>query len=185
MGWALGIGLPAIVVMMFTVSSKNVAVANPTILASGIRIFLGALLLFASFHRWQRRPKTEEEIFMPKWMQVIDSISPWKALVVGFLFADVTNPKNMALTVAACISITNGSASVIFTAALLTAFVIISSAGVAVPVIIYLAGGEQAKLTLDAWKVWLMRNNNAVMAILFLVFGLLLLSKGITDLVAL
>jgi hypothetical protein len=32
--------------------------------------------------------------------------------------------------------------------------------------------------------LWLTRNNNAVMAILFLVFGLVLLSEGIQGLIA-
>jgi threonine/homoserine/homoserine lactone efflux protein len=183
LGWALGIGIPGIVVMMFMVSSKNVVVASPTKLASGIRILMGAILLFAAVHRWKKRPKADKETSIPKWMLVIDSISPLKALIIGFLFADVTNPKNMALTIAACVTITNAALSQVLSVAMVTAFVIISSAGVAIPVILYLAGGESAKLTLDAWKVWLMRNNHAVMAILFLVFGLILLSEGIQGLI--
>ncbi len=183
LGWALGIGIPGIVVLLLTISNKNVEVTHPSMMASILRILLGTLLLIGAIRRWQKRPKPDEEASMPKWMQVIDSISPWKALVVGFLFADVTNPKNMALTIAACVTISNASLSLVNSAILVTIFVLISSAGLAVPVVLYLAGGESAKQTLDAWKAWLTRNNNAVMAILFLVFGLVLLSEGIQGLI--
>jgi cytochrome c biogenesis protein CcdA len=184
LGWALGIGLPCIAVLMLTISNKNVEVTHPSTLASSLRILLGTLLLFGAVRRWQKRPKPDEETSMPKWMLIIDTISPWKALVIGFLFADVTNPKNMALTIAGCVLISNASLSMVNSAFLVAVFVSISSAGLAIPVIIYLAGGESAKQTLDAWKLWLTRNNNAVMAILFLVFGLVLLSEGIQGLIA-
>jgi hypothetical protein len=42
--------------------------------------------------------------------------------VLGFLFADVTNPKNLALTVAGCMAITAGHLSAFGNAIVLTLF---------------------------------------------------------------
>ncbi len=45
-----------------------------------------------------------------------------------------------------------------------------------------LAGGERARTTLEAAKVWLSLHNAAVMAVLFLVFGVDLIAKGLPPL---
>ncbi len=42
-----------------------------------------------------------------------------------------------------------------------------------------LVGGAKARATLDDMKAWMTEHNNAVMAVLFLVFGVVLISKGI------
>ncbi len=43
--------------------------------------------------------------------------------------------------------------------------------------------GDKATPTLNSWKSWLISNNAAVMTILFLVFGFVVLSKGIGALI--
>ena len=40
-------------------------------------------------------------------------------------------------------------------------------------------GEEKAARVLDGWKTWLQANNSAVMIVLFVVFGVVLLGKGI------
>ena len=47
------------------------------------------------------------------------------------------------------------------------------------PVVVYLAGGDRASGVLDGWKTWLSTNNTAMMAVLFLVFGVVLFSQGL------
>ena len=57
-------------------------------------------------------------------------------------------------------------------------FVVLSSLTVGLPVLYYFVGGERAKAKLDSWKIWLIANNAAVMAVLFLIFGVKLLAAG-------
>ena len=64
----------------------------------------------------------------------------------------------------------------------LTVFVVIGSLAIAGPVIYYLLGGEGAKTRLDEMKDWLAVHNNAIMAVLFLVFGANLIAKGLPPL---
>ena len=49
-------------------------------------------------------------------------------------------------------------------------------------VVYYLVGGEGAKARLDEMKGWLAVHNNAVMAVLFLVFGAKLIADGLPPL---
>jgi Sap, sulfolipid-1-addressing protein len=57
--------------------------------------------------------------------------------------------------------------------------VLIGSLGVLAPLVLYLVAGEGATRTLDSWKTWAGDHNAAVMAVLFLVFGLKLVGDGI------
>lgn len=56
---------------------------------------------------------------------------------------------------------------------------VVGSLTIAGPVVFYLVGGERAKAQLDSVKGWLAGHNDAVMTVLFLVFGVNLIAKGI------
>jgi hypothetical protein len=61
-------------------------------------------------------------------------------------------------------------------------FVVIASLTIAVPVVYAAFGGEKARAALDSAKAWLGTHAAAVMAVLFLVFGIDLISKGLPPL---
>ena len=60
---------------------------------------------------------------------------------------------------------------------------LIASLTVAVPVLYDLPAGDKAEETLKGWRAWLSANSATVMFILFLVFGMVLLGKGIGGLI--
>ena len=64
----------------------------------------------------------------------------------------------------------------------LIVFVVIGSLRIAAPVFYYLIGGAGAKARLDELKDWLALHNNAVMAVLLLVFGAKLIADGLPPL---
>ena len=64
----------------------------------------------------------------------------------------------------------------------LLVFVLLGSIAIIVPVIVYFAGGERAAAVLAGWKEFLVANNPVIMAILLLVFGMVLIGKGIAQL---
>jgi hypothetical protein len=49
---------------------------------------------------------------------------------------------------------------------------------VGAPVVMAVAGGAKAQARLDELKAWLTTNHATVMAVLLLVFGVVLISKG-------
>ncbi len=61
----------------------------------------------------------------------------------------------------------------------LVIFVVLGSLSVLGAVAFYFIGGSHARSTLEQWKVWLAHNNATVMAVLFLVFGVFVLSQGL------
>ena len=64
----------------------------------------------------------------------------------------------------------------------LIVFIVIASLSIAAPVFYYLIGGDNAKARLDELKDWLILHNNAVMAVLLLVFGAKLIADGLPPL---
>jgi hypothetical protein len=180
LGWFLGIGIPALVVFMVDrVINQGDVATPPSRMALNLRIAVGVILILVAAWNWMHRNKQDVENKKPLWMRVVDSITPWKAILLGFLFADVTNPKNLALTVAGCMAITAGHLSAFGNAIVLTLFTGMASLGVALPVLLFLSGGDAAKLTVEQWRQWLMKHKKGVMALLFFVFGIALLVRGV------
>ena len=115
---------------------------------------------------------------LPQWLGGLDRMGPGQALGLGALLSAV-NPKNGGLTIAAAASIAGAGLAGGEQAVALAVFVLIGSAGVLAPLVLYLTAGERAARTLDAWKSWAGAHNAAIMAVLFLVFGLKLIGDGI------
>ena len=118
---------------------------------------------------------------MPKWMGGIDRLAPGKALVLGLLLAGV-NPKNLLLTVGASTSLAQLGLETADAVVSLIVFVVVGSITIALPVVYYLVGGDRAHATLDNLKAWLTVHNNAVMSVLFVVFGVNLIATAIPPL---
>lgn len=114
-------------------------------------------------------------------MAGIDALTPPKALGLGLLLAGV-NPKNLMLAVAAGAGLAQLGLSTGDAVGSLIVFVVIASPTIAGPVIYYLLGGDSAKVRLDEMKHWLAVHNDAVMAVLFLVFAAKLIADGLPPL---
>jgi Sap, sulfolipid-1-addressing protein len=92
------------------------------------------------------------------------------------------NPKNLGLAIAAGGSVAQVGASTGEAVVALAIFVVLASLAIATPVLVYLFGGDRAAALLDGWKAWLSAHNDAIMAVLFLVFGAVLVGQGIKGL---
>jgi threonine/homoserine/homoserine lactone efflux protein len=142
------------------------------------KIVFGVLFLLLAARNWRQRPAPGVIPPMPKWMAGIDELPPGKAFGLGLLLAGV-NPKNLMLAAAAGAGLAQLGLANADAIGSLAVFVVIGSLTIAGPVLYYLLGGDEAKTRLDAMKDWLAVHNNAVMAVLFLVFGADLIAKGL------
>ncbi len=181
LGWILSLAAVSTVVYVLA-HDGNVATsstANDSV--SWGKIVLGVALLSLALRNWRKRPAPGTEPVMPKWMATVDSMSPGKAFGLAVLLAAV-NPKNLLLTLGSASGLAQlgltTSEAVVATAV----FVLIASLSIAVPVAYAVFGGEGARHTLDSAKTWLTLHNAAVMAVLFLVFGVDLIAKGLPPL---
>ena len=101
--------------------------------------------------------------------------------MLGLLLAGV-NPKNLLLTIGAAVGLAELGLPTSDAVVSLIVFVVVASLTIAGPVVYYLVGGAKAKAALDSLKGRLALHNAAVMAVLFVVFGVDLIAKGIPTL---
>jgi hypothetical protein len=181
-GWILGIAVVATVVVFVVGPAQQATGGETSPLVAVIRLLLGVVLLFLAYRDWKQRPQPGEEVPMPKWMSGIDTLTAGKALGMGALLSGV-NPKNLALTAGAGVAIAAAGLSTAQSLLVLVIYVIIASTTVAAPVLANLVLGEKATPTLNSWKAWLIHNNATVMMVLCLVFGFVLLGKGLGALI--
>ena len=177
-GWLIGLAVVATIVLIVANTAGVATSSGPSKTASAIKLVLGLLLLFAAWRQLKKRPKPGEEAPMPKWMRSLDGFTPTRSLAVGALLSGV-NPKNLILNASAAAGIAQTGLGGAQQAVVLIVLTLIASLGVAAPVGIYLVMGDKAGNVLDEWKSWLATNNATVMFVLFLVFGVVLLGKGI------
>jgi threonine/homoserine/homoserine lactone efflux protein len=178
-GWVLGIVVATTVVLVIANGADAGGTSEePSTASSWIKLVLGLLLLLVGAREWRGRPKGNEPVSLPKWMTAIDSVTPVKALGLGFLLAAV-NPKNLLMCIAAGVTIAGGGLDTGQQVITVAVFVVLSASTVLVPVIGYALARQRLQQPLDELKVWLQQNNVTVMAVLLLVIGVALLGKGI------
>ncbi len=177
-GWAVALGVVSGVAYALSDTADAATSSGATDTISWGKIVFGVLFLLLAVRQWRSRPTPGADPTMPKWMAGIDSFSPGKAFGLAFLLAGV-NPKNLLLSVGAGTSVAALGISTGNAVVSLIVFVLLASSTIGVPVILYLTGGDKAKAQLDSMKGWLTVHNAAVMTVLFLVFGIDLIAKGL------
>jgi threonine/homoserine/homoserine lactone efflux protein len=172
-GWALGIAGVAIVVVALAgvLEGRD----QPPAWAAPTRIVLGLALLALGVKKWAGRRETKD---VPAWMAALDDATPASALKLGLLLS-AANPKIVLMAAAAGVGI--GAAELPPGRALLTValFTALASVTVALPMVAHAVGGERALAPLGRARAWLERNNTAVMAVVAVVIGAVLLTRGI------
>jgi hypothetical protein len=181
-GWVAGVAIVSTVVYLLAdASDASEADSDGSDTVLWVKLGLGILLVLLAVRKRGATSTTEHE--PPKWMRSIDALTPVKAGGLALLLSGL-NPKNLALSFGAGASLAQAGLSGGDATVGLIAFVVLASASIGVPVVFYLTGGEKAAQTLDGWKAWLSTHNDAVMAVLFLVFGAVLFSQGLRGLTA-
>ena len=177
-GWVVALATVSIVVYLLTDQSDPTTGSSASDTISWGKIVLGVLFLLLAVRNWRKRPAPGTEPEMPKWMSGIDALSPVKTFGLGVLLA-VLNPKNLVLAVGAAAGVAQLGLSTGDVVVSLIVFVALASIAIAGPVVYYLLGGQRAQRGLDELKDWLRIHDAAVMTVLFIVFGVILIAKGI------
>lgn len=178
LGWVIAL---AVVVTAVTLIAGGAGASDGGSGADAIswgKVVLGVVLLAAGLRRWRGRPGPDEEPETPGWMATIDELTAVKAVGLGAVLGGV-NPKNLALAVGAGSALATLDPTGSDLVAGIVVFVAIASSFIAATVGYDLLGGEGAEHHLQDAKAWLLANNAAVMAVLFLVFGAVLVSHGL------
>jgi len=176
LGWAVGVTLWVVGALLL--ADLLVAVDSPPTWASWARIAVGAALVGYAVRQWTRR---SPDAGLPAWMQTIQDTTPRRAVRLGLVLS-AANPKIILLAGAGGLSIGAEVVGAGLQAGAVVLFAAVASTTVAAPLLCFLAAGERALAPLRRASGWLERNHGAVMAVVLLVIGALLLTKGVQGL---
>jgi hypothetical protein len=177
-GWMLGLAVVGTVVYLFADAANAATDSTSSDTISWGKILLGVFLLSLARRNFAKRPGPGQHGELPKWMATVETITPVKAAGLAVVLS-VVNPKNLILAVGAAAGLGQLGLSTEDAIVALVVFVVVASLSILFAVAYELFGGERAHATLDHLKEWMTEHNHAVMAVLFLVFGVVLIAKGI------
>jgi hypothetical protein len=177
-GWAVALGAVSAVAYYLADAGDVATDSTAADTVSWGQIAIGVLFLLIAARQWRSRPAPGSEPEMPKWMAGIDGFRPLKAFALALLLAGV-NPKNLLLSVGAAAALAQIDPTTSEAVTSWIVYIVLASITIAVPVGYYLVGGERARAALDSTKQWLAVHNAAVMTVLFLFFGVKLISEGL------
>lgn len=178
LGWLVGI-VAAVVLFMVIGSNTTLVTGGSTSTTGTVKIVLGVVLLVLSLRRWRKKPPEAQEAPLPKWMVGVDKVTPVKAIGLGFLLAAI-NPKNLALGIVAGMALATAGLPVGQEVAAIVVYTVIAACSVAIPVLWYAIARDSAAATLTSLKGWMIEHDNAVMAVVLLLLGVLLIGKGMS-----
>ncbi|MBI9051742.1 MAG: DUF2065 family protein [Anaerolineaceae bacterium] len=183
LGYALGyisayslIGIAAVAIGYRSAQSNT---GETSIVRSILLIVLGSVLVWLALRNW-RKPVAEKKD-EPRFFSLVDNITPLKAYGFGAMVS-VVNFKNLALFLTA-MSVVVLSDLIIAEKIVITLLVVlVFCLSVTIPILIYFLFPKRAKDLLQSIKQFINQHSRMIGILLPLVFGLLLLIKGITDL---
>lgn len=182
LGYALGyisayslIGITA-VILGYRTAQKNPG--EPGLFLPMLLIVLGTLLLWLALRNW-RKPGSEKKE-EPRFFSIVDKITPLKAFGFGALVT-VINFKNLALFLTA-VSVVILSDLLIAKKIFITLLVVlVFCQSVIIPIIIFVSFPKRAKYLLNSIKQFLTRHSRTIGIWAPIVFGMLLMIKGLSE----
>jgi threonine/homoserine/homoserine lactone efflux protein len=143
-----------------------------------VRLALGAALIGLGTRTWISRGDQSE---MPGWMAAIDGYTPSRSARLGLVLA-VANPKSVLLVLAGAVTIGSASVGLGGSSLLVVGFTAVAASAVALPVVLRLVLGDRVTATLERVRRWLVEHNDAIVAVVLVVLGLLLARAGLSGL---
>ena len=181
-GWLLALAVVGGIALVVTDAAESADTSGPRTIVAVLKLALGVTLLVLAWRGFRSRPQPGEDAPLPKWMAALDRFTPGRSLAVGALFGGV-KPKNLILASAAAAGIAEAGLGGAQQVVILLLLILVASIAIIAPVAIYFVlGDERSAHVLGGWKTWLQANNSTVMIVLFVVFGVVLLGKGIAGL---
>ena len=149
------------------------------LVVSTLLLVLGILLLITAYKQW--RKDDDPDAPPPKWLTMIDSLTPLKAFGIGFGLL-LVGGKFWVFTLGAIGMIGEAQLGQPSSTVAFLLFVLLAESLLLLPILIRMIIPEQSKSLLEATSAWLTRYNRPIVIAVSLVFGLLFLYSGISGL---
>jgi threonine/homoserine/homoserine lactone efflux protein len=181
LGWV--VGLAVVSGVSYAIADAANASTDPgaSDAVSWGKIVLGVILVVIAVWSFRRRPAPGEPAELPRWMAGVDRLTPGRTLGLGVLLSAL-NPKTLLLAIGAGVGLAQLGISAAGAIISLIVLVLLGSLTIAGPVVYYRVAPGKARRALDELKGWLTEHNAAVTTVLFLVFGVVLIARGMAPL---
>jgi Sap, sulfolipid-1-addressing protein len=175
-GWTLGVTTSAAVFALL-VANLNVNSSRPAWIG-GAYLVLAVGFLAAATSLWLRRGRLPTS---PGWLDIVDHFTPVRSATLGIVLSDA-NPKVLALSLGAALSLGRTRASSLATAWTVALFSAIAALGVLVPIVICLILPAQSAPRLTSLRTWLGTHERVVLTMLALAISGVFLRDGLNTL---
>jgi hypothetical protein len=168
-GWVCALAVVAVATVALFPDVPKSTSTSPVL--SWVELAAGAVLVGYLLVR-SRRPARAESTHEPTWMRRLNSMSLGAAFILGAFLP------NYVLVVSAINELLKSDLTQSQTALAATAFVILSSVGVAAPLLVLLVRRQDAPRIYASWHVWLVAHSQAVVAAVLWLVAIVLIGKG-------
>lgn len=175
-GWIAGVTTSALVCTAL-VNGLDLTDSAP-VWISVADLILGVAFLAVATRVWIHWKPVRSS---PAWLDVVDRFTPVRSAIFGGVLSGA-NPKVLALSLGAAISVARAGTPTGATAAAVALFVAIGATGVLVPIAAYAARPTQGRARLASVRRWLARHERAVLAVLSFAIGGFFVQDGIDSL---
>ena len=150
--------------------------SKPGTTVSTLLLVLGIFLLITAYRQWQNEDDPDGP--PPKWLKMIDSVTPVKAFGIGFILV-ATSANLWVFTLSAIAVIGEAQLNQLAGSIAFLLFMLLAETLVLLPILLRIIRPEQATKDLNAVSAWLIKHNQTLMSVISLVLGLYFLAKGI------
>jgi hypothetical protein len=151
-------------------------------LVSTLLMLLGILFLIAAYKKWIK--EDDPDAPPPKWIAMIDSITPLHAFGIGFGLL-LIGAKFWVFTLSAISVIGDAHLGQPASSVAYLIFVLLAVSLLLLLILIRLVLPERSKVLLDSTSIWLARYNRPILIGVSLLFGLVFLVQGVSGLLQL
>ena len=178
-GWLIAIAaIGAIAIFVLHGQDFSSKHSTPSRAASALEILLGSLLLLWAVVAYRRRKPSKESVAEPKWLSRVEGTHWLLAVAVGAIML------SYGLSLAAASEILKANVSRADAGIAIAVFAVTSIITVATPIVVVLVAPGRSADRLATWKAWLLGNSRAVVLVVLMMVAVLLVVRGIHDLVA-
>jgi threonine/homoserine/homoserine lactone efflux protein len=180
-GWFLGLLFSATVLALLSSLLPHDRAAGSRALQIVLPLLLGGALIVLGLVQWHDRPGRGAEVPLPRWLSVLDRLSPARATLIGVGYA-AFRPKNLVVAAAAGVVILGAHADPTGIAVAVAVFTALASITMLGPVLAYAFGGAAVRGRLTRLREWLVRNMPIITIITVLLLGVFLILAGLAAL---
>jgi hypothetical protein len=141
-------------------------------------VILGLMLLITAYKKWDKDPDPDEP--PPKWLAILGDITPLRALLFGAGFILIA-AKLWVFTLGALSVIGEAQIGKSESIIAFLVYIFLAQSLLIIPILIRLIAPSKATIWLSAFGDWLEKNNDRIVIVVSLVFGLLFLYQGLAS----